>query len=71
MLKHKVKSLQKEIKRINNISENKVYIVDDEDEGFNIFEAGKEILKCNREELGVFEKRRPGSVFIINDIPCA
>lgn len=71
MLKQKVKSLQKEIKRINTISESKVYLVDMDGDGYSIWDAGKETLRCNREELDTFEKKRPGAVFIINYIPCA
>lgn len=69
MLKSKVKSLQKEFNRISRFTTNKVYLVDVEVVEYIIWCDGKEMLRCNQVEFDDFEQKRPGSIFIINDIP--
>lgn len=70
MLKHKVKSLQKDIKRITTNKMNGVYFVHFWDEVFAIQAAGgKTIFQGSREEYNSFIKNYEKAVFIIDDIP--
>lgn len=70
MLKNKVKSLQKEMKRISNSKMNGVYFVEFWDEIYLIKAAGgKSIFQGSREEYKDFISKYEKSVFIVDDIP--
>lgn len=72
MLKNKVKSLQKEIKRISNSKMEGVYFVQFWDEIFIIQAANnKSIFQGNYQEYKEFISKHGNSVFIIDDIPRA
>jgi hypothetical protein len=70
MLKNKVRSLQKELNRINNSKMNGVYFVDFWDEVFVIRAAGgKSLFQGNQQEYKEFISKYEKSVFVVDDIP--
>lgn len=70
MLKHKIKSLEKEIKQISNKKMNGVYFVELMDEIYVINAPGrKTIFQGSHEEYKNFISKHGKSVFIVDDIP--